>query len=152
MSRKRKIAFALAVTCLLFVASCGGNQPEEAEAALEMRYFDVKDLLPQIAILSGGSFSGGSGVYVPPEPEPEEPGIPEDPDVVHAEDLLAFIRAQTEGDAVWAGTVPDGGPALLIRNRIVIARNTPTVLDAVQGLLDELLASASPRAFIEARR
>ena len=141
MNRKRKVAVVLALTGLLVVASCGGDEPEGVEAVLEVRYFDSRDLgHPRIEPFSGDSRRG-------PYSPPPQPGQSDAEVAAFEAALLALVTEDCGGDAAWRE------PAVIeVRNGIVIARNTSSILDRLGVLLDEVRAEGGLRTYLKERR
>ena len=55
--------------------------------------------------------------------------------------MVGYIKAMIDGDAAWED------PAVLeIRNSILITRNTASILDLIQKLLDDIRATGGLRA------
>jgi hypothetical protein len=151
MGRKHGIAcVALAgIVAMIGAGSCGENEPtsEVTDAELVLRYFDVKDLLPPIDTLTGNP-----PILLPQPVPPLAGGSREGPAALTEESLIAYIRERTGNRTTWLDEAYGEGSGLEIRNRIVIARSTPAVLDLVAKVLVEIRASGDPLAHVEAHR
>lgn len=130
----------LAIIGLIGAAACGNDEGNgvRVESDWFTRYFDINDLLhPDDAC-------GFEDVLVPGRSFPTEPT--KISTFCSQEAVLTFIWETLGGGAAWED------PATIeVLNCIIIARSTPTILDSVQTLLDDIRASGGLPVFLEAQ-
>ncbi len=98
-------------------------KPDDRRAEMKLRYFDVKDLSVRL-------------VHALAQEIPPDERVPEPQPIFSEEALIELIRESIGSESVWED------PATIeVRNRIIIARNTPEILDTVQRFLSGLRES-----------
>jgi len=115
---------------------------DEVTGSHILRFFDINDLQVKIPSFLGQEINLFPSNFTPPEP----PELVEPTEMFAAEALQDLIKETIGGPAAWED------PATLEAKRgILIAKNTPELLDQVQNLLDELRANTGLLVNLEVR-
>ena len=115
---------------------------DEVSGSYLLRYFDINDLQVKIPSFIGQEINLVPSNFTPPEP----PELAEPVEMFAAESLQDLIKETIGGPDAW------NEPATLeAKKGVLIARNTPELLDQVQKLLDELRANTGLLVNLEVR-
>jgi tetratricopeptide (TPR) repeat protein len=115
---------------------------DEVTGSHILRFFDINDLQVKIPSFLGQEINLFPSNFTPPEP----PELAEPTEMFAAEALQDLIKETIGGPGAWED------PATLeAKKGILIAKNTPEILDQVQKLLDELRANTGLLVNLEVR-
>lgn len=115
---------------------------EEVAGRIQMRYFDVKDLSVKIQNFRGTEIFLTPSNYTPPEPPELGEPLP-----IFGEDAIKEMIQSTISPESWSAE----GAGLEVKNKMLIAKNTPENLDLVAGLLEKIRGNSGPLVHLEVR-
>jgi Flp pilus assembly secretin CpaC len=115
---------------------------EEITGSHLLRFYDINDLQVKIQSFLGTEINLMPSNFTPPEP----PELAEPVEQFAAEALQELIKETIGGPGAW-----EDPASLEARKGILIAKNTPELLDQVQKLLDELRANTGLLVGLEVR-
>jgi type II secretory pathway component GspD/PulD (secretin)/tetratricopeptide (TPR) repeat protein len=115
---------------------------DEVSGTMRLRYFDINDLNVAIKSFVGEEINLWPSNFTPPEP----PELPEPTPQFPSDQLVELIKETIGKEGSWED------PATLeAKKGILIARNTPEILDQVDRLLSELRANTGLLVNLEVR-